>query len=767
MADFNISMLECVDSMVILLEDASTYNPDNPLVEIDYEVSIGGSVVVSDSGSTIQFTLLENSNATICQNIKVANGCEVENCRTVQLNLLDLDFDQDVVLCLDEESMISVNHAQGDDITVTWEPNDIIISPLDQNTITVLTSDSIVTALYFTATNEFGCSTSDSVNITTAGKRPGISFLVTQDCGSLKITLDNTSVDSVAVVWNFGDGNTSMEWEPMHTYDAAGTYTITLTGGTVPCDSTYSVTIDIPIETIEFPDTVYQCFEDSLTLNPGGNATWDYVWSPAELFSNPTEVSPKVLVSEVTTVYVMVTVFDGVNFCVHLDSIVVVPVPDFQFDVDPPGDVTVCDSDANSIVMTVQTMEGVEISWKDANGNVLFVGDTFEAPLADGLNTFVVMGVYMGIEECMKSQTINVTLTRLNLSFEIINVDDGTDMFCEPAEGKLIAVVDGPPGNYTYQWAPLDGVISGADSDSLCLMVDQSRTYCVTVTNTDLNCSVEGCYSIEFGAEVVVTLVDGDGIICIGDKVTLVATITPAGSDCSYSWNVPGTTVGPIDQDTICYIAAATGTATVSVGCVGGCTDEASIVVEVRDLSSLITATATPDQVNNPNDIIQLDAVGGDPSWTYSWDGPGLIPPTNIKNPTAMPGLLDPPPTYTVMVIDEFGCEGTSSVTLRQPDVNPCENPYVFIPTAFAPNGDGTAENKVIKIYGTQIDKFFSLIIYNRWGQEVKKFENLEDSWDGTFNGDELEADVYGYYLHVGCINGQESIQQGNISLLR
>jgi len=61
----------------------------------------------------------------------------------------------------------------------------------------------------------------------------------------------------------------------------------------------------------------------------------------------------------------------------------------------------------------------------------------------------------------------------------------------------------------------------------------------------------------------------------------------------------------------------------------------------------------------------------------------------------------------------------------------------------------------------------FRFIIYDRWGQEVYASDDIFDSWDGTTEGDDLEPDVYGYWLRVRCPAGQELIQQGNITILR
>jgi PKD repeat protein len=61
-------------------------------------------------------------------------------------------------------------------------------------------------------------------------------FAVVLTKGSLTVTLTNntkptesTSLTQIKSSWSFGDGTTSTDTSPVHTYAAAGTYTITLT----------------------------------------------------------------------------------------------------------------------------------------------------------------------------------------------------------------------------------------------------------------------------------------------------------------------------------------------------------------------------------------------------------------------------------------------------------------------------------------------------------------------------------------------------------
>jgi|GEM_PF-3375529 len=64
----------------------------------------------------------------------------------------------------------------------------------------------------------------------------------------LTINFDTPNTPNVNFSWNFGDGDTSQDHNPQHTYDSAGIYTVTLevhsTGGP-GCDVTMSQTIQV------------------------------------------------------------------------------------------------------------------------------------------------------------------------------------------------------------------------------------------------------------------------------------------------------------------------------------------------------------------------------------------------------------------------------------------------------------------------------------------------------------------------------------------
>jgi gliding motility-associated-like protein len=94
----------------------------------------------------------------------------------------------------------------------------------------------------------------------------------------------------------------------------------------------------------------------------------------------------------------------------------------------------------------------------------------------------------------------------------------------------------------------------------------------------------------------------------------------------------------------------------------------------------------------------------------------------------------------------------------------PCQEPNIYFPNAFTPDGDGL--NDVLYLYGSQVDEVH-FVIYNRWGEKVFESFDQADGWDGTFRGQPVAPDAYGYYLEVKCIGGDDYFKKGNVTILK
>lgn len=107
---------------------------------------------------------------------------------------------------------------------------------------------------------------------------------------------------------------------------------------------------------------------------------------------------------------------------------------------------------------------------------------------------------------------------------------------------------------------------------------------------------------------------------------------------------------------------------------------------------------------------------------------------------------------YTVRVKDYQCCENSDTTYVK-----------VFsysIPNAFTPNNDGL--NDVFRVSGLYRNIDFSMLIFDRWGRMVFESKNIDDGWNGMFNGQYCEPDSYVWMVTIN-FRGQDIITQGDV----
>ena len=104
-------------------------------------------------------------------------------------------------------------------------------------------------------------------------------------------------------------------------------------------------------------------------------------------------------------------------------------------------------------------------------------------------------------------------------------------------------------------------------------------------------------------------------------------------------------------------------------------------------------------------------------------------------------------------------CVSTDTLTLT---VNPASDPK--IPNAFSPNNDGT--NDIFRVVDLNVQYLKEFKVYNRWGKLV--YDNLQGSWDGTFNGTEQPREAYLYIISWQLPSDPNPVlNRGTVTLLR
>jgi PKD repeat protein len=161
----------------------------------------------------------------------------------------------------------------GDGSTLTWNAEDTEQDPSFSPSHIYQTADTFEATL--TATNFLDVEVSVSKNIEglVLSTVPDFTF----DVNGLTVQFTDASLLAVTHTWDFGDGTTSTEVSPLHTFPAEATYDVTLTT-TNEAGVSKSETKAVPVGAVKptFKAIVQNGTADDFTKNTGDNAdAWD------------------------------------------------------------------------------------------------------------------------------------------------------------------------------------------------------------------------------------------------------------------------------------------------------------------------------------------------------------------------------------------------------------------------------------------------------------------------------------------------------------
>jgi len=127
--------------------------------------------------------------------------------------------------------------------------------------------------------------------------------------------------------------------------------------------------------------------------------------------------------------------------------------------------------------------------------------------------------------------------------------------------------------------------------------------------------------------------------------------------------------------------------------------------------------------------------------------------------------LADRSGTFTIFIVDEFGCIATDNVFLNVQLVR-----NVYVPTGFTPNGDGI--NDRLRVFtSNNVNTIKHFRVYDRWGNVMfEEFDlppNTDMGWDGTRDGLQLDPAVFIYSVSVEFDDGEEFQYSGEVNLVR
>ncbi|TVR78562.1 MAG: PKD domain-containing protein [Chitinophagaceae bacterium] len=650
---------------------------------------------------------------------------------------------------------------------------------------------------------------------TSAAASLGTSGLYITQCNKFDVDFINQSINATSYFWDFGDGNTSTDFQPNHVYPDTGTYVVTLIAnpGSV-CSDTTDVLVEIyPFFEADFlansvcvGESVF--FEDLTVSSFNDVESWNWSFGDGEFSTNQNPVH----VYDQPGTYLVILEAESEKGCYDIREMVLEiygpPEVTLNFNSFCLGDeiVFVPDININADSITQQ-------SWT-LNGQPFFFTDSFTI-------SFQQTGSYEIIVNQQNSYGCEMQDTLL------FDVDEPPTALAGP--DTVVCYLDTfqieGSGSLFYNWSPSANVVH-ADSSTTGAFITESQWFYLTVTDQN------GCADSDSLFAEVVPLpelsISPDTIICLGDSINLFV-----DGGVQYNWLTDSSTSTVEDFNQLLVYPYQEEEFLVEGFNSFGCRNTISAVVDViyplnsngpftfelcYEDSLIIRAEGGegynwyPDFAVTPNtgDEVLFEAffdqqiivekynecfsaydtfnlIVHDPPelWTdeeeltffmgqgldievftsdegdLQWQPESIFDCADCFLTTAFP---DSSMWVTANLISMNGC--LSSVDIRLDMIDECTS-FVYIPNTFTPNGDGFNDVLYVRtLYPIEL-KYFR--VFDRWGNLVFETNSVDRGWDGDIAGGEYaQLGVYAFVVAYRCpINNSIIELFGNTTLIR
>lgn len=535
--------------------------------------------------------------------------------------------------------------------------------------------------------------------------RPKASYTNNTVCEGDKTLFTNTStiqVGNLTYMWNFGNGVTSNDADPLQVLGVAGTYNVKLV---VTSDKGYKDSVTKTIAVYQIPTANFTfanaCEGTAVSMTdnsslPSGTPTysWDYGDGSAVGSGSTTSrtyVQPGIYMVKLTV---------DVNGCKDdvAKYVTQAPraVPAFTYST------LQCDNANVSFTngSTPPAFGNVSYTWKFGDGSQaasLNSNHTYNS--FQQFNVTLVSQTELG---CVDSTTQTITLKESPLvDFNITGSTCNGDIL-NFANTSTVPV----GATNIYDWDFGDAVTSTDANPSHQYAGPGSKT--VTLTTTSSNgCSGQKVVNVNINLKPVADFVTSD--VCEGQTAQFTNNSSIAdNSNLAYSWNLDGFSATSTDTSVV-YTGSGAKNVSLVVTANGGCTDTATQTLNINPkpvVDILITSKLSMDGSFN----FTSNATGTKYYWLFGDGGVDSVKTTSYKY------LADGRYTVRLVVTSDKGCVGTHSQDLF---VNALGVKAVGIDGSVAVYPNPGAGNFALEFTGINANEVVAVTVLNNLGQKV------------------------------------------------
>lgn len=621
------------------------------------------------------------------------------------------------------------------------------------------------------AMNDAGCSDTLTLPFTIHPEVVAAFVVDTAGCSPISAFFSNQSIGATAgYEWDFGDGGSTSQSNPAHTYvnnsGADTTYWAQLVATSIyGCSDTTTVGIDVyptPLANAEI-DTTLGCYPLDVVFENASVGADSYTWVYGTGATSDTTATLHTFTyynfgtQPVTyDISLIATTDEG---CESVDFLTVDVLPELEADFTAPDE----DCSPFEVDFENESVGALSYWWEFGDGDTHTIGNPthtyYNNGLADTIYTAMLvaqsfygcfdttyhditvfatpMANFLAQPESQEWPDATITLTNLSVAGVVTyewDMDDGEEL-----EGEN-------PGDYTY---------------------DDWGVYDIDLFITNGSCSSTATQSVEITPPPPIADFLIDTVGCAPLTVHFESNSEYA---LSYQWDFGDGGEASVENPVYNYYFPGTYNVTLTVMGFGpGMTDSYTIESAIEVLPTATAAfTVTPTEVFVPGQPVyginlSQNATG------YEWhfgDG-GMSSEENPVYYYETEGWFD----VTLIALNEWNCPDTMTVVDA---VHAIALGNLEFPNAFTPNGAGATggiydptsfDNDVFYPlnYGV-ID--YKLQIFNKWGELLFESNDVSIGWDGYYHDKLCKEDVYAWKARARFSDGQEIQKAGDVTLL-
>ena len=682
--------------------------------------------------------------------VRDSNGCLGTDTANVFLgNPFLVNLGNDTAVC--KGSKVNINSGFGSNHTFLWN--------------TLSTAENIIVSnsgIYSVeVTDENGCLASDSINV------------ILNPYPIVNLGIDKTICEGDSTSFNAVGNWQWIEWNDLSLQQVLkvktkGTYTVTVTdlNGCKGTDSAELIVNQNP--TVSLGDDIEVCKGKSVTIKTIPNNFASYLWQDGSVGKTFTTFTPEVITLLAT----------DLNGCKGTDTVALQITP--GLDINLPSDQQFCEGENYTISVSGFNPSKHKFLWSTGSEtSTIIVNNT------GVYNVFVTNN-----EGCSGTDTININVSPK----PIPNLRDTS--ICE---GET-ATFNSELYSY-YKWTPNGEIIQS-------ISAGKSGEYSVLVTDKD-GCSGSASANLTVYSKPNIPSYP-DQQACEGGDITLGANL-PRGS---YLWN-------PNKETTQSIKVSESDEYTVSITNSNGCIDSVIINtvfnpnpiidlgidksicegdnisigyldgIDVIDwnngiVSDEINVTSPGDYIatiTDPQGCVGKDTinitVNPNPILIVSPDTLVCIKDIGSLKLEVLKGsrnqlnwstgetteeiFITKESTYYITATNEHECSTFDTINVGTTCIS-----ALFVPNSFTPNGD--RQNDLFGPVGVNIYEF-DFYIFDRWGEQIFHSIDVNNKWDGTYNGKPVQIDVYVWKVsyrteeNLGVLKKRH--QAGTVTVLR